>query len=39
MYRTKSLEPFLRHVPVSELMESFVSYKNEEGNSCLKGIF
>lgn len=37
MYRTKSLEPFLRNIPTSELIESFVSYKTSEGNWGLKG--
>lgn len=37
LYRSKSLEPFLRHMPTSELMESFATYKNENGNLCLKG--
>lgn len=36
LYRSKSLEPFVRHVPTSELMESFVSYKNSEGNWGIK---
>lgn len=36
LYRAKSLEPFLRHLPTSELMESLISCKNDDGNVCLK---